>query len=70
MDLLDKEPLKEPLAQTIIRVTTLNRRAKGRQITGMRFHCTGNNSKNSKSLIVSSWEDLDNLIQNSDRTGT
>lgn len=45
MDLQDKEPLKEPLAQTSVRVMTLNRSAKGRCIMGMRFNYIGNSSK-------------------------
>lgn len=35
MDLQIKEPLKEPLVQTSVRVTTLNRSAKGIYIMGM-----------------------------------
>lgn len=44
MDLQDKEPLKEPLVQTSVRVMTLNRSAKRRYIMGMRFYYVGNSS--------------------------
>jgi len=37
---------------------------------GMRFNYNGNKSKKSKILITSSWEDLDNLVQNSDGIGS
>lgn len=48
----------------------IDQRDKGKIDNENEVFYIGNNSKKPKSLIVSSWEDLDNVIQNSYRTGT